>query len=358
MYRARRLLLEDGKSVTYPYDLLYHHTNLSLLPTRTPGSFAYTLHNVTSAASAIAALLTSQSCRDRFVSLAGRPPWSDAEENNTSSDNKRGDSAIINANVIAQADMGILKTFSLYHGLNNTLYDQSGFDVREFMQGCGWALGQFHRTKDSLLTKMMRDIQEECKDSDENSETTLHLKSSDNFLASLEVAAIEPDSVEADFLSMTTPEMLDTITMEGVMKLVLGNVTGKKDANMPGMEADTQVKNVALISARVEEIYPAPHDDVQKKDKTSDVPLEDVFLTPHRNLRDKDPAAQVVAQLEVLYELQRSFIDDDEKSHEQTSLLVGKFETCIAGDPNNEQEMQWRLCSYRPATEFGYYNSW
>ena len=65
-----------------------------------------------------------------------------------------------------------------------------------------------------------------------------------------------------------------------------------------------------------------------------------------------------MTQLEVLYELQQSSINDDEKTHTQTSVMVGKFEACLDGDPNGGDEVQWRLCSYRPAVEFGYFNSW
>merc|ERR1711957_253582 len=183
-----------------------------------------------------------------------------------------------------------------------------GFNIQEFMHGCGWSLRQFHRSKDSLLTKVIHDCQED--------------PDNYNFLLALDAAAVEPDSLENSLLSMTTPEVLDYLQMESMMRLMLGKVVGRSDVNMPGKDADTQVKNVALISARVEEIYPPPHEDIQKIDNNSDpdAPLEDIYLTPHRNLRDNEPPAQIVAQLEVLYELQQSSIGDDKSTHDQMSM--------------------------------------
>ena len=86
-----------------------------------------------------------------------------------------------------------------------------------------------------------------------------------------------------------------------------------------------------------------------------------------------DTKVQVVTQLDVLYELQQSSIEkqdiDDDTNNDRTtkrtktSVMVGKFEACLEGDPNrctdvderysnNAPSLRWKLASYRPAMEF------
>jgi hypothetical protein len=93
---------------------------------------------------------------------------------------------------------------------------------------------------------------------------------------------------------------------------------------------------------------------LQKKDDDPDSPLEDDSLMPLRqstNSEEDESKAQVITQLEVLYELQQSSINDEGKTRTQTSVMVGKFEGCLDGDPNGD-ELRWKLVSYRPAVEF------
>ena len=172
-------------------------------------------------------------------------------------------------------------------------------------------------------------------------------------------------------------------------------------AKLSKME-DIRVMNVALLSARVQEIYPPPTplpssssssaslslDGKTTKNIKDDsvsayyAPLEDDSLMPQHQLAD-DAKAQVVTQLEVLYELQQSstieinFNKNDDLNNEKstltkrtkTSVMVGKFEACLEGDPNHGQQgdgtdssgniskdnsraLRWKLASYRPALEF------
>lgn len=60
---------------------------------------------------------------------------------------------------------------------------------------------------------------------------------------------------------------------------------------------------------------------------------------------------QIVTHLEVLYEreLEPTVYGEDSSS----VVNVATFEACIYGDPNGEQ-LQWRLCQTRPASEFPY----
>ena len=60
---------------------------------------------------------------------------------------------------------------------------------------------------------------------------------------------------------------------------------------------------------------------------------------------------QIVTQLEVLYE--RELLPNAFGEEVSNIVNVATFEACILGDPNGE-ELQWRLCQTRPATEFPY----
>lgn len=282
--------------------------------------------------------------------------------------------------------------------------------MREFLDGCGWALEQFHRMKVDVVTRSMNAEDAGRRDSDgadKVGEDSDDLKIRPDVDLNFLQAASDPDSLDYAFMSMITPEMLDTIKMERILHVVTGNTAvvidaaqslklvvpdglkafQSKDGKMRIVKEDTRVGKVALLGARVEEIYPplepnahaeeggsGPPSDgnvfkrhlgemdrqlkeaKQERAELLDEPMEDDSLAASRNDGDED-AAQIVTQLEVLYELQQSAINDDGKTHTQTSVMVGKFEACVDGDPNGD-EIQWRLCSYRPAVEFGYFNSW
>ena len=329
-----------------------------------------------------------QEARDRFLSLTTAP--SEVDTSNESDGGLTG--SIINTRVLGQSDMGFLKSLTLFQELGDPIFQQNPkFNIYEFLDGCGWALGRFHRTKEELLPMLMkhvdatREVSENGVENYENSENKIihgDITSELNYNF-LDVAAKNPDSIESSFVAMTTPEALDVIKMDGIMRLLLGHTVGSDDASIPPLATaqtvddvnklreyygtggvvrlineDTIVMNVALLSARVEEIYPpspsAKQTILQKKDDDPDAPLEDDSLMPLRqstNSAEDESRAQVITQLEVLYELQQSSINDEGKTRTQTSVMVGKFEGCLDGDPNGD-ELRWKLASYRPAVEF------
>lgn len=379
---------------SYPYKLLHHHTNPELFPYRQPGSIAYAAHHATSAFGAMISLCTSQDARDRFMALTDwkEDGGGDRDEDGTE-EGYQG--SIINTSILGQSDMGFLKVLTLYQDLNSPLYeDHPKFDARDFLDGCGWALEKFHRTKDELLPKMISAIQEERLGQDNGDESTESNSKDDGDDAGtnkpddyfLEVAMKDPDSWEHSLISMSTPEVLDTIKMDCLMRIVLGKMAegdglsivegdqGQADdlkeryarkMKMKTIAEDTKVMNVALLNAQVEEITQIDAlamevgtggiDLGAKKD--TDAPLEDDSLSLAEALARHQGDTQVVTQLEVLYELQQSSIDDDGKTHARTSVMVAKFEACLGGDPNGD-ELRWRIASYRPAMEFGYVNTW
>ena len=403
------------------YILLHHHKYPSLFPPyREPGSFAYFAHHVSSAIDAIVTLLSSQEARHKFLALTtvastNNNNSNDSSDDSSSSSEEEGSrlhigGAIINSRILNQSDVGLLKSLTLYNELlHPKLQNSSKFNIHEFMAGCGWALSQFHRTKDVLLPKMLtntgvvesknenRGESKNDSDNDKNNDDELLVKGDDNDGPSsssssssaleynfLEIAANDPDSVEGTFVAMTTPETLGAryLQMDDLMRLVAGQMGSTSDARTKdqirvrvidklkeycntgggeGKQIDDEIKvmNVALLSARVEEIYPPSYKSssaeqaisLQKTKSYDDpnAPLEDESLTPPPEVDESK--AQLVTQLEVLYELQQSSVNDEGKTKTKTSVMVGKFEGCLFGDPNGD-ELRWKLASYRPAVEF------
>ena len=387
-YKSHLLIQKVAKSITQDQtqtkiaNLLYHHTNPNLLPYRRPGSLSYLLHHLSSSFNAIVSLCTSQTSRDQFLSLTS----SGANNNNDTSypteDNYNDDDGyhgpIINTSVLGQSDMGFLKSLTLFQDLNNPLYEQyPQFNPREFLCGVGFGLEQFHKVKDELLPRMVKhgEDAQSTVDDDDAKEATVEADFSKYKI--LDIAEKDPDSLENRLVSMSTPEVLQAIQMDGIIRLLFDNMNKRESVNMPMgrndeevnrlkeyyaknfITDDTKVNNIALLNARIEEIYPPPtvaaEQKSQKKDSEDlDAPLEDDSLTPPEHNNDDSIAPQVVTQLDVLYELQQSSINGEGKTHTQSSMMVGKFETCLSGDPNSNDTkyLQWRIASYRSAVEF------
>ena len=126
--------------------------------------------------------------------------------------------------------------------------------------------------------------------------------------------------------------------------------TDRGHSGSMGNTEKTEVTNTALLAARVEEVFsPIKTEDNEKSDDP-DAPMED------DSFRIDEARPQVVCQLDVMYELSQ-VVRVDEKSEKVRSVYVGQFETCLQNDPNGDN-VQWRLSSYRPAVEFGYFDNY
>ncbi|KAL7546094.1 hypothetical protein ACHAWF_009454 [Thalassiosira exigua] len=415
MFRSRLILEKAGKSIaaaaeaskaaptatsnvaakvssgtnsrSYPYILLHHQKQPDLFPkSLLPGTFGYFSHHVSSSASALVSLCISQKSRDRYLSLTESSPSDDATKE---------EAPIIDTSVLGQSDMGFLKPLTLFQDLDDPIYSEyPKFNVQEFIDGCGWALEEFHKTKDELLPGMIKGVKEKLGDLTEvedvqpkeirrdggmpylplnhtpSSQLLGRLSELTSGYDFLDASIKDPDSRGLALLSMTTPEAICAVRHECFMRILVGgkvdnSVTNGRvalflqsqyydsEGNFRLIDDDTKVMNVALLSARVEEIEPPLQMEEQrlKQEDAPDEPLEDDSLTP--NLSRSDSEAQIVTQMEVLYELQQSALDVDDKKHTQTSVMVARFEACLDGDPNGG-ELQWRADAYRPALEFGY----
>lgn len=51
-------------------------------------------------------------------------------------------------------------------------------------------------------------------------------------------------------------------------------------------------------------------------------------------------------------ELKQSSVSDKGETMERTYVMVGKFEGCLKGYPSGDDDLKWRIASYRPAVEW------
>jgi len=240
--------------------------------------------------------------------------------------------------VLGQSDMPLLKPLTLFDELNNPILHQyPKFNIQEFLSGCTFALEQFHKVKDGFLPRLAQAFDKE--------------DAANKWTDSL------TDDEIANFQKMITPECYDICLQDSMQRAIAGHMYEQMKKEEPGSftdimnpnVGDTEVGNIALVSVRIEEIYPPVFRDDKKKDNDPDAPLEDESLSP-----PVDDSAQVVLQVEVLYELQQSSVSDKGETMERTYVMVGKFEGCLAGYPSSsgDDDLKWRIASYRPAVEW------
>lgn len=219
---------EHPKETIKPYIPLYHHQDPTLFPPLVPGSIPYIFHNATAALQALISLASDEELRQKFVSIAKIYGLSTQPQVNVKHEedvNNLYSGCILNTNVVAQSDMGLLNVFSLFDGLSSPLYDLEGlsFDIKGFMDGAGYALNQFHKVdRDFFLSLKKRHIDEDY-----------------DFV---EVAKADPNSLEHDLMKMTTPPFW------GYLNKSLREYFGAKQINevmKMGSPTESKVVNVS-----------------------------------------------------------------------------------------------------------------
>jgi len=378
---AAQIILSSSYYDSPPfYKPFYHHLDPFLLKPRNVGTFSYLLHHIQASISGLFSLCTSQQSRDEFLQLTRRNYNIDHNNTKDESDAADGDddgeeidsSSIINTNVLNKSDMGFMKVMALFNDLRSPLFDETMFDkekeMPQFLNGCGFALEQFHITQADYIKNLELYYQNK-KDKSEEIEEVEEEKFQYKFF---DIAKNDPTSTESTLISMLSPEGLDKMFFETAMFAFV------KDMEVENTEAHLvstlKVMHTCLLSARLEKIEESGkhvnedgHNAEGKNDP--DAPLEDESLEPFSENSD-DSFPQTVLQLEVLYDLELIFKKTNEDSNEDNnksssnnntnnnksfkSLNVAKFETCFNGNLNGD-ERQWRLCSWRPAAEYGFW---
>ena len=364
---AAQILSSRNSSLYKP---LYHHIDPTLLLPRMPGSFSYFLHHLLSSVSGLYSICFSQQSRDKFLHLTARNP---DNNNKDRSEDESGEenTSIINTFVLNQSDTGFMGIMTLYHDLSSPLFDETNFDtethVRQLLNGCSFALEQFHTVQADYLKTIESALDNSKKETEESNTTEGEGEEEEEKQFQykfFDIAESDPESTENTLVSMLSPEGLDRIFFDTAMYSLVKNVNvhivegdesaAGNDTSLAGLPSDPKVMHACLLSARVEEIE-AKENEARRnaEDNDPNAPLEDESLQPFAETRD-DRKSQTVLQLEVLYDLEfLSNNDEADNNKSFKSVNVAKFETCLKGNPNGD-ELQWRLCSWRPALEFGH----
>ena len=298
---------------------------------------------------------------------------------------------IIQEGVLSQATAGPMMMLSLFHELQNPLFEKHRFDPRQFLDGLGPALENFHNVSSALENELHKinskalssskpetDEQksEDIEDADQEVEAGgMTKEDKDQLLLALKVMAksedahakqkkaaeaildyewmseakSNPDSLAGQLSRMVTKELFQINQLSSKTAFLLQN----QSRNIFFREGSCRVNNVALLSARACLFREKDSEEGAKEYEAIDESLENDF---------DESEAQVAAQLEVLYDVTQEFvvkepgntslsISDDEESTQTTVVSVATLEGWLHGGPD-DGELRWKLTSYRPPYEF------
>jgi hypothetical protein len=291
---------------------------------------------------------------------------------------------IIKEKVLQNSTIGSVITFSLFHNLQNPLFQKHKWDAQEFVASVGPALQNFHDTlgllRNQLPDHILRETSEREEkekaasakaESPEEGEEKDDLPESSNLTEALlgtnywrQQAKEEPDSPAGQLARMTSEVGLDTFYYTSKLDTIGHTSTGKKVEYVP---ESCSIHQVALLNARALEIWPEyPTTGEYTEFAASDMP--------------EDPP--IAAQMDVLYEVTQTYkqaiasseileavgdeegtdaatpteTKDDEKEEEKmetvsfTILIVAVLEGWLHKGP--EKALRWKVAFLRDASEF------
>jgi hypothetical protein len=291
--------------------------------------------------------------------------------------NKAIKNDVIKAKVLKNATFGSSITFSLFHNLQDPLFQKHKWDAQEFIAAVGPALENFHDNigllRNELPDHMLRETREweekekaassEASSSEEGEEKDVVSELSDITEALLgnnhwrQQAEKDPDSPAGQLARMTTEVGLDAFYYTS--KLDTNIQASKKVKYVPG---SCDIHQVALLNARALEIWPEYTGEFTEF-AASEMP-------------DDPPIA---AQMDVLYEVTQTYkraiassttleatSDEDDtvtttpkddatevekmETVSYTILIVAVLEGWLHKGP--EKALRWKVALLRDASEF------
>lgn len=286
------------------------------------------------------AALTDQTSRDQLMRLM--------------------ENGVIRESVLQQADYGSMRTFSLFHHLQDPLW--KSLDFREFLSAVGPALENFNdllfRLRDAVaadeeeqkeveafLKRPNEDVVKMMEEAKEGTSLTVMLLGNNRWQKKAEE---DPESLEAIVAKMSTPQ-----------NLAANYYSSKFSSYGEGtrhhyVEGSCKIDNVAILEARVQEI----DDREEKEDYDKEYVEFSASEEPERDL-------PIVARLDILCEMTKKYVSDTpidlalegdqtSKTHfAVTDLSVAILEGWLKGGPDQGQ-LRWRVAGVRQAEEFTY----
>jgi hypothetical protein len=220
------------------------------------------------------------------------------------------ESKVIRDDVLSQAHHGSMMIMSLFQNLENPLWKQYEVDLVQFMRTIGPALESYHDTLGRLVQELpplplppprmtLKEEEEEGNDEETIDLLTVLKKASIQKEPNVwrQQARDNPQSLAARFQKMVSNHNLDDHFQGARLYQALNSLGGRSGGSgkvdfIPG---SVRVNNVALIHAKVREVW---HNE---NDEHGDDDLAD----------DKYSAMRpVVARLDVLYELTQTYKDN------------------------------------------------
>jgi hypothetical protein len=298
--------------------------------------------------------------------------------------NKAIKNQIIKEKVLQNSALGSMITFSLFHNLQDPLFQKHKWDAQEFVAAIGPALENFHETLGLLRNQLPDHILRETREREEkekaasaeaSSSTSEEGEEKDVLSDSNMTEALlgtnywrlqaeeDPDSPAGQLARMSTEVCLDAFYYTSKLDTICQSFETVK--YVPG---SCDIHQVALLNARALEIYPESNDELTES---------------AANEMDEDPP--IAAQMDVMYEVTHTYKQtiggpggpvimeavsdedatgtttpaekkDDEKEEEKTetvsytTLAVAVLEGWLHKGP--EKELRWKVAMLRDAIEF------
>ena len=301
--------------------------------------------------------------------------------------NKAIKNQIIKEKVLQNATFGSTITFSLFHNLQDPLFQTHKFDAQEFVAAVGPALENFHENigllRNQLPDYILRETSEreekekaasaeaDAEASPEEGEEKDAVSESSSLTEALlgtnywrQQAKEEPDGPAGQLARMTTEVGLDAFYYTSKLDTIGHTSTGTKVQYVP---ESCSIHQVALLNARALEIWP-------------EYPTTGEFTEFAASDMPEDPP--IAAQMDVLYEVTQTYkraigssdileavsdeegtdtatpeeTKDDVKEEEKmetvsfTILIVAVLEGWLHKGP--EKALRWKVALLRDASEF------
>jgi hypothetical protein len=298
--------------------------------------------------------------------------------------NKAIKDQIIKEKVLQNATFGSTITFSLFHNLQDPLFQKHKWDAQEFVAAVGPALENFHDNIGLLRNQLPDHILRETREREEKEKAAEAEASSSSSSpeegeekdvpsesSSLTEALLgtnfwrqqaeeDPDSTAGQLSRMTTDVGLDAFYYTSKLDTI-----GQSSKNVEYVSGSCNIHQVALLNARALEIWPEYTGEFTEF-AASEMP--------------EDPP--IAAQMDVLYEVTQTYKrtignaaiaeaagdeegtvtatpaeqNDDEKEEEKmetvsfTILIVAVLEGWLHKGP--EKALRWKVAFLRDASEF------
>mmetsp|Transcript_14 Transcript_14/g.18 ORF Transcript_14/g.18 Transcript_14/m.18 type:complete len:382 (-) Transcript_14:596-1741(-) len=320
---------------------------------------------------------------------------------------------IINPSVLKQSRYSGAMSLALTYELDEPLFQKYKFDAKQFIEGVKPALERYHDIQGQFQNTVFDHAEEDGTFAmpKENESSNNIVETIDDYLSKLKrlqdrtenfarKQQEDKESLAGQLTRMITPYMFKGM-QEAVNAYILNETKLRYEAG------SGEVLNVALLSARAVEMDQQANDleetneeNVQqdelkndpsaaqkeeesnfnsvstekstlnatedKEEKSQETSPNDIKTSQEEEEENNEP--MIAAQVEVLYDINQTYqipaADKDSQpdsesveseTKDYTVVCVAVFEGYLSGDPEGNENVQWKLAMTRPPEEFPYF---